>query len=170
MDYVLLTDTIDSKQVVKLNRVLGDKGDADSRITPFKVHRGKQPYDKGNNTTAVPHLFGKDQSAYWKSYDWNQAIAAGMQAAKLEYSGEYGFVETEYHYPITHMVAPAEKSLQCADCHAEQGRLASLSGFYMPGRDRQPLVDIIGWLAVAAALLGVAGHGLLRLVYGKKGE
>lgn len=170
MDYLLLTDTIDATRVVKLNRVLGDKDDADSRITPFKVHRGKQPYDKGNSTMAVPHLFGKDQSAYWKSYDWNQAIAAGMQAAKLDYSGEYGFVETEYHYPITHMVAPAENSLRCVDCHVEQGRLAALSGFYMPGRDRQPLVDTIGWLAVAFALLGVAGHGLMRLVSGKKRE
>lgn len=171
MDYVLLTDPIDPKQVVKLNRVLGDKDDTASRITPFKVHRGKQPYDKGNSTMAVPHLFGKDQPAYWKSYDWNLALAAGMKAAGLDYSGEYGYVETEYHYPITHMVAPADKSLQCADCHAERGRLAALGGFYMPGRDRQPLVDTIGWLAVAAALLGVAGHGLLRMVSrNKKGE
>jgi octaheme c-type cytochrome (tetrathionate reductase family) len=164
MDYLMLTDTIDPKEVVQVNRVLGDKDDPASRITPFKVHRGKQPYDKGHNTMAAPHLFGKDKQAYWGNYDWDKALAVGMKAAGLEYSGEHGFVETEYHYPVTHMVAPAENSLKCVDCHARNGRLAALGGFYMPGRDRQPLVDAIGWLAAAAALFGVTGHGLLRLL------
>ena len=164
MDYVLLTDKINPDEVIKLNSVQGDMSDPNSRITPFKVHRGKQPYDAGNNTMAVPHLFGKDKAAYWKGYDWNKAIEAGMEAAGVPYSGEYGFVETEYHYPITHMVAPKEKTLQCDSCHAKDGRLANLAGFYMPGRDNSKTVDWLGWFAVIAALIGVIVHGVMRFL------
>lgn len=164
MDYMLVTDKIDPNNVVKLNSVEGDMNDPDSRITPFKVHRGKQPYDSGNMTMAIPHLFGKDKAAYWKSYDWNKSLEAGMAAARVPYSGEYGFVETEYHYPITHMVAPKEKTLACDSCHAKNGRLANLSGFYMPGRDGSGLVDFVGWFAVVVALIGVVVHGIMRII------
>jgi len=169
MDYVLVTDTIDPTQVVRVNRVIGDRSDPNARITPIRVHRGKQPYDTVNKTLVIPHLFGKDENAYWKTYDWNKAIMAGMQSVGLPYSGEFGFVSTEYHYPITHMVAPKEKSLHCGDCHAHEGRLAALGGFYMPGRDGSPLLNRLGWLATLAALVGVFGHGILRaLTRGKK--
>lgn len=56
-------------------------------------------------------------------------------ASGKEFSGEYGFVETEYFWPVTHMVAPKEEALGCADCHDRNGRLADVPGFYMPGRD-----------------------------------
>ena len=50
--------------------------------------------------------------------------------------GEFDFVETTYVFPITHMVAPKEKSLSCTECHSKtDSRLANLKGFYMPGRD-----------------------------------
>lgn len=168
MDYLLVTDTIDPNQIVKLNSVQGDMNDSDSRITPFKVHRGKQPYDAGNMTMAIPHLFGKDKAAYWKSYDWNTAIQAGMAAAGVPYSGTYDFVETEYHYPITHMVAPKEKTLACDSCHARNGRLSKLSGFYMPGRDHNNTADMIGWFAVLAAIIGVFIHGVMRILSKRK--
>jgi len=45
------------------------------------------------------------------------------------------FVDTDYHFPITHMVAPAEKALECQDCHSKDGRMAKIAGFYIPGRD-----------------------------------
>nr|WP_084539334.1 tetrathionate reductase family octaheme c-type cytochrome [Halodesulfovibrio marinisediminis] len=164
MDYLLVTDKIDPNEVVKVNSVEGDMNDPDSRITPFKVHRGKQPYDAGNMTMAIPHLFGKDKGAYWKGYDWNKSLEAGMAAANVPYSGEYGFVGTEYHYPITHMVAPKEKTLACDSCHARNGRLTKLAGFYMPGRNSSGVVDFIGWFAVIAALIGVVVHGVMRII------
>ena len=95
---------------------------------------------------------------------WNKALEAGMAAANVPYSGEYDFVETEYHYPITHMVAPKEKTLACDTCHAKDGRLANLAGFYMPGRDSSGTLDFIGWFAVIAALIGVFAHGILRVI------
>jgi hypothetical protein len=82
----------------------------------------------------------------------------------MEFSGSYGFVETEYHFPTTHMVAPAEEALECRDCHSDRGRLASLGGFYMPGRDRNGAVDFWGWLLVMLSLAGVTGHGVLRRI------
>ena len=45
-----------------------------------------------------------------------------MQTAGLPYSGEYGFVETAYAYPVTHMVAPKENTTACATCHVKKGR------------------------------------------------
>ena len=56
----------------------------------------------------------------------------------------------------------------CADCHARDGRLATLTGFYMPGRDLHPWIDRIGWILVAATLAGVLLHGLVRVVSRKK--
>lgn len=171
LDYVLITDTIDPSGVVELNKVVGMRGDPNSRIYPFKVHRGKTPYDKNRNTMVIPHLFprGKDDTdAYWKGYDWNKAAAAGMEYAGYEFGGEVGFVETSYHFQTTHMVAPAEKSVQCAECHSREGRLATLGGFYMPGRDRVGLLDTIGWAVAALSLGGVLLHWLLRLATRKR--
>jgi hypothetical protein len=135
---------------------------------------GRQPYDKGNDFLVVTHLFGKDDAAFWKSFDWDKAVAAGMEEAKkigqttADYSGEYGFTETRMYWPITHMVAPADEALGCASCHSEDGRLAELTGFYMPGRDGFTLTDKIGWILVAATLLGVLVHGFGRLVFGRR--
>jgi len=165
IDYTLLGQTIDPSGVVEINRLSGHYGDPDSRIWPFKVMRGRQPYDKQNKVLAVPHLFGKDDTAFWGNFDWNKAIAAGLQAPNVPYSGEYDFVETRYYWPILHMVAPKEKALACNDCHTKtDGRLAALTGFYMPGRDSYPWLSRLGWAGAALTLLGVIVHLLVRLV------
>jgi octaheme c-type cytochrome (tetrathionate reductase family) len=172
--YTLLGEAIDPTGKVELNQLEGGPEDANARIWPFKVMAGRQPYDKGNDFLVVTHLFGKDDAAFWKSFDWDKAVAAGMEEAKkvgqttADYSGEYGFTETLMYWPITHMVAPADEALGCASCHAENGRLAELTGFYMPGRDGFTLTDKIGWILVAATLLGVLVHGLGRLVLGRR--
>jgi hypothetical protein len=114
-----LGDKIDPSKVTYLNRPLGSREDPNSRITPFKVMRGKQPYDSGNGYFAVPHLFG----GYWKHYDWKKAIEDGMKAAGIPFSGSYGFAETAMYWKINHMVVPKEKALRCADCHGAKGRL-----------------------------------------------
>lgn len=157
-------DVIDPSKPVRLAWPKGDRNDPNARIMPFKVHRGKQPYDVVNKTIVIPHLFGKDDAAYWKSFDWQAAITAGMAYSGLPYSGQFNFVETEYVYPITHMVAPKDKSLACNACHSAQGRLANLPGFYMPGRDKSVLADMAGWGMVGASAIGVVIHGLMRIV------
>lgn len=167
MEHLTVKDTIDPSGVVALNRPLGSKDDSHSRIYPFKVHRGKQPYDKVNKNIAIVHLFPKgkdDTTAYWKKFDWSKAIESGMAYAGLDYSGEYDFVETSYVFPTTHMVAPKENVVACAECHTHDGsRLSSLTGFYMPGRDHFKVLDSIGWLLVLGSLAGVVVHGFVRM-------
>ncbi len=167
IEHLTVKDTIDPGNTVRINQPVGSRDDPDSRIFPFKVHRGKLPYDKVNKNLVIPHLFPKgkdDKDAYWKGFNWDKAIAYGMEYAGLQYSGEYDFVETEYVFPSTHMVAPKENSVACIECHSRsEGRLAKLSGFYMPSRDRFRVLDTIGWIVVLGSLAGVLLHGLVRI-------
>jgi octaheme c-type cytochrome (tetrathionate reductase family) len=157
-----LKDTIDPSTVVKINQPLGDMNDPRSRISPFKLFRGKQPYDTKTNKLLSPLLSGKE--GYWETLDWKSALTKGMEFMGMPFSGEWGFVETSSVLPTTHMVAPKEKALTCIECHNKHGRMEALTGFYMPGTGRSALVNHLGWLLVAITLIGVLGHGLLRMV------
>jgi hypothetical protein len=76
----------------------------------------------------------------------------------------FDFVETSYIFPITHMVAPKDKSLSCTQCHSKtDSRLANLQGFYMPGRDASNILNYAGWGVVFASLVGVLIHALGRI-------
>ncbi len=157
-----LKDTIDPSGIVKVNEPLGDMHDPNSRIAPFKVFFGKQPYDKKTNTMLAPLLSGKE--GYWETLDWKSAFERGMADMDLPFSGEWDFVKTSSVFPTTHMVAPAENALACVECHSRNGRLTQLTGFYMPGTGRSALVSYAGWPLVILTFLGVLGHGILRVV------
>ena len=118
-DYYLYGDIINPQEVVHLNKLTGDIDDQDARITPFKVMKGKQPYDSRNNYMVVAKLFG--EGGYWDTYNWNDAVKLGMQTINMAFSGRVGFVETDMYWPINHMVAPAKKSLRCTECHSRRG-------------------------------------------------
>lgn len=164
--YTLLEDRIDPTGVVPVNQFLGDPGTPGTRIWPVKIMRGKQPYDVELQTLVAP-LTTTDKG-YWKTLDWDQAIELGMQAVDMPYSGKYGFVATQMSWPITHMVAPAQEALQCAECHSKNGQLAGLEGVYIPGRDANRWIDRIGLLLVLATLVAVIGHGVARILTHKK--
>lgn len=159
-----------AKGPVEINGFNGSHEDGRSRIWPFKRMHTVQPYDKGNNTMVYMHLWGDDDDAYWGNYDFGRAIKVGMQKNSIPYSGEYDFVETYSFWPITHMVAPSENALSCNECHSREGRLNDLEGFYMPGRDSFRWLDILGYLALGGALIGVLLHGLLRKLFSKKNQ
>lgn len=165
--HLTVKDIVDPSQTVKLNEPVGSLDGENSRIFPFKIHRGKQPYDKVNKNMVIAHLFPKqktDTDAYWKTFDWGKAIAYGMKYADLPYSGEYDFVETSYVFPITHMVAPKDNVVNCTECHTRKdSRMAALTGFYMPGRDRFKILDLAGWALIIVSLGGVVLHGLGRI-------
>ncbi len=165
MSYTTIGEQVQPNEqgIVELTKPQGKCGDEDSRVWPFKIMRSTQPYDKANQIMVTPHLFGKDNNAYWKTYDWDKSAVAGMKAAGTSYSGEMTFVDSEYHFPIVHMVAPKDQALECAACHAENGRLTKLSGFYIPSQTSIPWLDNIGWLVVLVTLFGVIGHALMRL-------
>jgi len=159
---VTVKDQIDPGTVVQVSHPVGSRDDANARIFPFKVHEGRQPYDKVHKTLLGPMLSGPD--GYWKTLDWQHALSKGHEALQVPYSGEFDFVDTTYVFPITHMVAPREQAVSCTECHVRTGsRLAKLTGFYMPGRDRFAALDALGWIVVLGSLVGVCLHGLTRM-------
>jgi hypothetical protein len=155
---------------VHINQVKGSPGDGESRIWPFKVMRGKQPYDTVYKTLLATHVFGKDDSSLWSNYDWPKALQTASEWSGIPFSGEYDFIETTMHWPITHMVAPADQALKCSSCHSANSRLAGLPGIYMPGHSSNPWLNRIGWLAVLLTLLGAALHGMARRFFRRRRE
>ena len=92
-----------------------------------------------------------------------------MKEVGLPFSGSYGFADTVMNWPVNHMVSPKEKAVSCAECHAREGsRLASLGGFYMPGRDRSRLLDGLGAGLLLATLAGVFVHGGARVWFARR--
>lgn len=166
--YKTVGDKIDPTRTVEINSPAGSPASPDSRIWPFKVHRGKQAYDPVNKTLIVAHTAGEDDTALWHNFDWQKAIGTGMKAAGLPYSGQYDFVATEMSWPITHMVAPKADALACHQCHSENGRMKGITGIYLPARDRTKTLDAIGWTVVALALGGSLFHGLVRIVVARR--
>ena len=162
----LLTDSI-TDIPVRINTLYGDYHDPDSKIIPMKVHRGKQPYDLVHNRILQAKLWDpeKGKGGLWVDYDWDAALKAGMDYLDLPFSGQYDFVETEMYLPVSHMVSPAIEALDCKDCHTRNnGRLAGLTDFYMPGRDRNRGVDTFGTILILASFLGVIIHAISRII------
>ena len=120
-DRYILGDEIDPAVSTVLNMPGGDITDPEAKIWPFKIHRAKQIYDAGYNYLLQPKTVG--EGGYWTEFDWDLAAKLGSEAAGLEYSGEYGFAETEMYWALTHLVAPKEEALQCSECHGEDGRM-----------------------------------------------
>ena len=172
MGNTLPTDKFDpSKGPIMLNALAGGPDVPDSKIYPFKVHRGKQIFDSKYNNFIIPKLFGKKEAgAYWKNYDWNLAAEAGMKYLELPYSGEYSFVETEMNWAITHMVAPKEQSLACNDCHTNspEGRMQGIEGVYIPGQSHSSTLDMAGLGLVVLTAFGVFVHTLIGFFSKKK--
>ncbi|CCO22365.1 tetrathionate reductase family octaheme c-type cytochrome [Maridesulfovibrio hydrothermalis] len=162
IDTITANTVIDPTSTVRVSMPVGNINDKNSRIMPFKVHHGMTPYDKVNKKMVIPHLYGKDKTALWKGFDWTKAVTAGMAYAGLPFSGEVGFVKTEYVFPTTHMVAPKDKAVACEECHSKQGRLEKLNCLYLPGRDSSAVVDAGGWFIVIASAVGVILHALGR--------
>jgi len=163
--HYVMGDKIDTTKVVHLNTLLGSYTDKKSKIIPVKTFTGKQIYDAENNYMIVPHLFGKDTTSYWLNFDWNKAAITGMKRAGMPYSGKYSFVATQMDWPLNHMVAPSEEALRCIDCHtSSNGRLATLTDFYLPRRDSNSLLDKLGFILIILTFIGVAVHGSLRII------
>jgi octaheme c-type cytochrome (tetrathionate reductase family) len=120
-DRYLLGDPIDPSNVTVLNTPQGDIRDPEAKIWPFKVHRATQIYDSQYDYLLQPKTVG--EGGYWTEFDWDQAARLGSEAVGLDYSGEFGFAETEMYWLLTHMVAPKENALRCSNCHGESGRL-----------------------------------------------
>jgi octaheme c-type cytochrome (tetrathionate reductase family) len=166
----LLTDTV-TESPVRINRLLGSYRDRTSKIVPVKMHRGFHPYDPVNGRLLQAKLWDaeKGKGALWIDYDWDAALKAGMEYLGLPFSGQYEFIPTEMALPVSHMVSAASDALSCRDCHTrDNGRLAGLTDFYMPGRDRHPWIDGFGKGIILLALLGVFAHAISRIIISRR--
>lgn len=166
--HYLLGDTYaDSAQALVLNTLHGSYQDEDAKIIPVKIHRALQPADPVNRMLILPKLYAdaKGEGGFWKDFDWVRASEMGMKHAGLPFSGQVAFVKTEMYWPVNHMVSNKGATVQCAECHTRKdGRLASLTDFYMPGRDYSGAVETGGAWLLLLTLLGVVGHGSVRAI------
>ncbi|WP_220721050.1 tetrathionate reductase family octaheme c-type cytochrome [Agarivorans litoreus] len=160
-----LLDTIDpSQSPIDINPPTGSYSDPEARIWPFKVHKGKQPYDTELKRILPIKLYGRaGTGAFWTELNWEKALIAGAKLNNLEFSGSYNFIETNGYWPIKHMVAPANESLSCVACHSKNSRLNGLTDFYLVGRDSNRFVECFGALAIWGGLVGVVLHALMRI-------
>jgi len=117
-DYYQPGEQFNVDQALELNRLRGHMSDADSKITPFKMMTARQIYDAKHRYLILPKLYGPN--GYWTTFNWDEASQMGMAANGLEYSGNMDFIHTRMYWPINHMVAPANKSLKCKDCHTRK--------------------------------------------------
>ncbi len=167
-DHYFLGDRVEPGDIpVQINTLNGSHDDPESKIFPVKIHRGDQIWDPEHRMLIQPKLVAahKGEGAFWKDFDWDSAAREGMRRVGLPYSGKFDFVETEMYWPVNHMVSPAKESLACNDCHSrsDAGRLAKLKGFYLPGRDTIPFVEIVGKGLVLLTLIAVLLHASLRV-------
>ncbi|KAA5599940.1 tetrathionate reductase family octaheme c-type cytochrome [Blastochloris sulfoviridis] len=164
MVYTTADTKIDAKQSpVPINVVKGDPGDPNSRIWPFKQVRTKVPWDPVNKTLVFNHLWGDDDTAFWGNFDLVKSVSAGMKLENRPFSGTLGFLDTVSNWPITHMVAPKGDAVGCGECHKPKGRLAAITGVYLPGRDGFGWLDTLGIIALSLTLAGIAAHAAIRL-------
>ncbi len=169
--HYLVGDTFDPSKPLKMNTLHGSYDDPDSKIYPVKVHRGKQIYDTAHNYLIQPKLVSTTagDGGYWTEFDWQRSAEVGMKLVGLPYSGKYGFAETEMTWPVNHMVSPTSQTVACGECHTrEDGRLANVGGFYLPGRDYNPLVDYAGAGLLLLTMAGVIIHGGGRIVASRR--
>jgi octaheme c-type cytochrome (tetrathionate reductase family) len=117
----LLGDKIDPEQVTQIAAPLGDRADAEAKIHPFKIHRGRQVYDTEHRHFILPNTHGDE--GFWNRFDWDTALRVGSEVTGLPFSGSYDFAPTEMYIPQNHMVVPKERALQCPDCHGPSSRM-----------------------------------------------
>lgn len=165
VEYTLAEQELDlANAPIEINRLDGGPEDPGSRIWPFKMMRGKQPFDTQLKTLLATHVFGADDTSLWSNFNWPNALQAGSDMSGRPFSGEFDFVETRMYWPITHMVSPADQALECGACHGRESRLSNFGGIYMPGHNSNVWLDRIGWLLASLTLAGVVLHGLARIL------
>jgi len=165
--HYLLGDIIpDTTEPLILNKLAGSYNDRDSKIIPVKIHRARQPFDPVNRMLIQPKLYAEKEGegAFWKDFNWKVASEKGMEKVNLPFSGEISFIQTEMYWPINHMVSSKEESIKCTECHNDtNSRLAGLTDFYMPARDKSDIVEFAGIGVILLSLMGIFVHSTIRI-------
>jgi octaheme c-type cytochrome (tetrathionate reductase family) len=117
--YYELGEKVQKNKLVDLNRPDGKISDANSKISPFKVVKVKQPYDPVNQYLIIPKIYG--EGGYQSTSNWASASEIGMKYVNLQFSGSVDFVDTKMYWPINHMVMSSDNALKCTSCHGKGG-------------------------------------------------
>jgi hypothetical protein len=77
-----------------------------------------------------------------------------MKAAGVPYSGKFDWIETEMHWPLTHLVVSKENAFHVMTATQETEGYRP-PACWIPGRDRSLFFDIFGILLIAGLLQGL---------------
>jgi len=117
--YYEIGEEANKNKVIDLNKPDGKISNANSKISPFKVVKVKQPFDPENKYLIIPKLSG--ENGYQQTLDWVTSSQEGMSLLKLDFSGEVEFIDTKMYWPINHMVMSSDNALKCTSCHGKGG-------------------------------------------------
>ena len=113
----------------------GSRRDRASKIHAFKLHRGVMPVLKDRQwllPIAVEEFFANGRL--------EEAVVEGARSFYgIEGEVDYEWAPTVRYMAINHEVVPAERALQCLDCHREGGRM----DWKALGYEKDPLLDAI---------------------------
>ncbi len=95
----------------------------DSRIRPFAVEYGTQPYDARYRYLVSPQLTPAGSANIFPDADWETIARTGMNSFRLPYSGRHDFTITFTYRRLNHGTAPADQALDCMACHGASSRM-----------------------------------------------
>ncbi len=110
----------------------GSRKDKKAKINAFKLHEGVLPV-----WTEKEWLIPLAVDEFFIDGDIEKAVHEGAHAAYGIENFEYEWVETKRYMGLFHEVRPADKALQCLDCHSEGGRM----DWKALGYKKDPLLD-----------------------------
>jgi len=96
----------------------GSRKDKRAKINAFKLHEGVLPLLK-EKEWLIPIAVDE----FFIDGDMDKAVREGAAAAYGIHDFDYEWVNTKRYMGIFHEVRPADKALQCLDCHREGGRM-----------------------------------------------
>ena len=97
---------------------VGSRDDPDSKLKPFKLHKGVLPV-LDDEQWLVP--IGTEE--FYAHGDIDRAVREGAEMYYGMDDIEYSWTETSRHMGIYHTVGPKEDALKCRDCHGRKTRL-----------------------------------------------
>jgi hypothetical protein len=112
---------------------VGSRDDPESRLSPFKVHKGVLPVLADEREWLVPIV----TEEFYAHGDIDRAVREGAEFYYGIEDVDYRWTETVRYMGIYHEVVPKEDALKCRDCHGRKSRLdwAAL------GYDKDPASD-----------------------------
>jgi len=118
-NYYKAGEKVGNKTTPVLVEPNGNISDPKSKITPFKVVKGKLPFDEQNQYLIAAKYSGSD--GFLKTGNFQTAAQKGMSEMNLNFSGNVGFIEAEMYISVNHMVSLKSKALKCTQCHGVKG-------------------------------------------------